>query len=609
MCGIVAVATNSPDNIPDVSQSLSSMNRRGPDGEGEWASPSGKTKLGHRRLAIVDLSDAGRQPMHNENKTIWLVCNGEIYNCPNLRTRLEGLGHFFYSGSDNEVILHAYEEWGEDCLKHLEGMFAFTLWDNNIESLFAARDRVGIKPLCYSEIPGGIALASDFAALLPLLPRKPDLNPEAISYAMTLRYIPSPISIWKGTHKLEPGYRLSWNEKAGLRITKYWSPPKEIDYSGNYSPEKWEELFHTVLKDHLLSDVPIGLFLSGGLDSSSIAAGVCDIGYRPKALTVSFPEYASNEAPVAEATVKQLCLNHEIINIKVNDIDKLLNKIFHVYDEPHGNLGLIPMYLICQAASKHFKTILAGDGGDECFGGYAWHRKRLNRVPGFISPLNRLLKKHIGWTKSSRLNQRLSKLYYSKFSLIQDYSWETAIKFLPEEMEQLMAPSGLCFDDNKRAEPLEKYFVKSLPLMRALQRVDLMTFCSELVLPKVDRASMGHSLEVRVPFLDRRIIEWALRSPIKPMESNLSNSKPVLRRYLKSRKMYDTLNNPKQGFSLKIAGNYPQDVAIEHIKQSWLVKSGFWHKKWEKIITSNTPDKFNRIWSSLMLAKWSDRWM
>jgi len=607
MCGIVAVATNSPDKTPNIERSLASIACRGPDSEGTWVSPLAQVRLGHRRLAIVDLTDAGQQPMPNEDKSIWLVCNGEIYNYPDLKTRLVGLGHRFYSNSDSEVILHAYEQWGRECLDFLEGMFAFALWDENKQQLFAVKDRVGIKPLCYAEIPGGIAIASDMNALIPLLPIQPDINPDAVAYAMSIRYVPSPHSIWKGAQKLEPGHSLVWSEKAGIDISCYWSPPERIDYSGNYSMENWNELFASVLKDHLLSDVPVGLFLSGGIDSSSIAAGMRSIGYKPKALTVSFPEYEFNEIAVAESTVKALGLEHEIIEIKINDIDSLLNKIYDVYDEPHCNYGLIPMYLISKAAARHFKTVLAGDGGDECFGGYQWHRDRLQFLPAFLSPIINAVKKIVGRQQFPNYDRKLMRLYYSKFTPMQAYSWKISTKYFPEELEFLMSPCNLHFNNEKRAAPFEKHFVKDLPLMRAFQRVDLMTFCSELINPKIDRASMGHSLEVRVPFLDRRVIEWALSRPLDPEEKYATSSKPILRQYLQSKNLHATLKNPKQGFGLKIADHYDQDKALEQIAESWWVTSGFWNKDWKKVINANVPGKLFRIWSALMLAKWAEK--
>ena len=377
MCGIVAVATESPHGTPEVAESMLNMARRGPDCGGEWTAPSGRVRLGHRRLSIIDLSDAGKQPMHNEDRSIWLVCNGEIYNYLNLRSRLEGLGHFFYSSSDSEVILHAYEQWDDECVDHLIGMFAFCIWDENKNLIFAARDRIGIKPLCYAQIPGGIALSSDFSGLLPLLPECPYPDAEAVAYVMTLGYIPAPHSIWKGTHKLRPGHKLRWGKTSGLQISKYWSPPTQIDYSGDYSFEKWEELFLTVLQEHLLSDVPISLFLSGGLDSTAIAMGLNQLDVPVKALSVSFPGSQFNEEYVAKAVTDHFNQEHEIQPIEIMDIDRLLDGVAAAFDEPLGYSALVTMFVVSKLAAREFKVALAGDGGDECFGGYVWHRENL----------------------------------------------------------------------------------------------------------------------------------------------------------------------------------------------------------------------------------------
>lgn len=610
MCGIIAVATNSPAKTPDISKALTSLAHRGPDGEGTWISPSGKTKLGHRRLSIVDLSEAGRQPMHNEDKSLWLVCNGEIYNYPRLRKRLEGLGHHFYSNSDNEAIIHAYEQWGEACLDYFEGMFAFAIWNTKTKQLFAAIDHVGIKPLCYSEIPGGIAIASDFRALLCLLPEKPAPNPEAVAYVMTLGYIPSPMSIWNGTCKLEPGHILNWSEERGIIIRKYWSPPTEIDYHGDYSQEKWTNLFKEVLNDHLLSDVPLGFFLSGGLDSSALAVGLNDLNSSIKALTVSFPGARLNEAPIASLVAKHLNIEHEILPLESPDINPLLDDVASAFDEPIGYSALLTMQAICSMAAHEFKAVLAGDGGDECFGGYVWHRAHIQGKLQAAQPLMSSLRRLIGTTGYSSIDRHLMR-FYTKLSLtpLQKYSWQVCSRFFPEEAEQLMAPTGLNFSNEKWIRPLDKHFSASLPLLRALQRVDLMSFCSELILPKVDRASMWHSLEIRVPFLDRRIIEWGLRKPVEQSELQQENSKPILRRYLQNKVPPKVLEHPKQGFSLKNKDKYNWDDINDQIENSWWVKNRYWDKNWRKIISNKFATEQNRLWFLLMLTKWAQKWL
>jgi len=610
MCGIIAVATHLLESPPDIKASIEAMRHRGPDSDGVWTSSSGKVRLGHRRLSIIDLSEDGCQPMHNEDKSIWLTCNGEIYNFPGLRSRLEGLGHSFYSNSDSEVIIHAYEQWGSECVHYLEGMFAFAIWDENKQRLFAARDRVGIKPLCYAEIPGGIALASDLRALLPLLSERPYPDPEAVAYVMTLGYIPAPLAIWKGTYKLKPGHKLCWSENGGIRIRKYWSPPTEIDHLGDYSIKKWEELFTTVLSEHLLSDVPLGFFLSGGLDSTTLAVGLHDLNVSIKALTISFPGSPLNEEPVAKAVTKHLNQEHEILPLEACDIDNLLDDVAAAYDEPIGYSALLTMYAISKLAAREFKSVLAGDGGDECFGGYVWHRAELpNQLKAFTS-LIRLLRRNIGLTGYSWIDRQLTRLYTGPgLSPLQKYSWQVTSRFFPEDAEYLMTPVGLRFDDEKWIQPLAENFVPGLPLLRALQRVDLLSFCSECILPKVDRASMWHSLEVRVPFLDRRIIEWGLRKPVEQRELQQGNSKPVLREFLRRRVPQKVLNHSKQGFSLKILPEYDWDSVFEQIENSWWVQSGFWRKDWRKVIDIGASPKRGRLWFLLMLAKWAQKWL
>lgn len=610
MCGIVAVVTNSPYKTPEIAESLLNMARRGPDSEGEWVAPSGKVKLGHRRLSIIDLSDKGQQPMHNEDKSIWLVCNGEIYNYPNLRVRLEGLGHSFYSNSDSEVILHAYEQWDDDCVNYLIGMFAFSIWDENKKLLFAARDRIGIKPLCYAKIPGGIALSSDFSGLLPLLPESPYPDAESVAYVMTLGYIPAPHAIWKGTYKLEPGHKLSWNEKSGLQIIKYWDPPIEVDNSGDYSIKKWEELFSTVLHDHLLSDVPLSFFLSGGLDSTSIAVGLHHLNVPVKALTVSFPGSQLNEETLAKDVTKHLNQEHEIRPIDIHDIDRLLDDVATAYDEPIGYSALLTMYVVSELAAREFKVVLAGDGGDECFGGYVWHRANLSKNHKVLSLFLKLLRQYLGLTGHSSMDRLLASLYTGPgLTALQQYSWNVCSRFLPEDTEYLMTPAGLQFNDEKWIKPLARHFVPSLPQLRALQRIDLMSFCSDCILPKVDRASMWHSLEVRVPFLDHRIIEWSLRKPVENRELSKEFSKPILRDYLKKRVPQQVLSQPKQGFSLKNRDQYDWNKIYEQVDNSWWVQNGFWRKDWHKIIANPLSTKNGRFWFLLMLTKWSQKWL
>jgi asparagine synthase (glutamine-hydrolysing) len=554
----------------------------------------------------VDLSEAGNQPMHNEDQTIWLVCNGEIYNYPTLRVRLEGQGHHFYSNSDSEAILHAYEAWGERLVDHLAGMFAFALWDEKERKLLAARDPVGIKPLYYAEQNGSLALASQAGALVELLDHQPAPEPLALAYVMTIGYVPSPWAIWQGAHKLEPGHLLTWQPGQRAKVRKYWEPPRAIAGSEPPTVEQLQERFQPVLEEHLLSDVPIGLFLSGGLDSTSIAAGLSEIGQPVQSLTVGFPGSPQSEAPAAEATAAHLGLPHEAIPLSVGDVDELLSRVAAAYDEPQGYSAPLPMFLLSEVTASRFKVALAGDGGDELFGGYTWYEQ-------LDSPLGRrweftrqALRPLVRRSASPQIRQRAAAAF-ARASALHRHAWRLFPRFLPEEAESLLSPMGARFGDREMLEPFRRHFEPSLPLRRALQRVDLMTFCTDSILAKVDKASMAHSLEVRVPWLDRRIVDWALSCAPDPRDGQ--ESKPLLRDYLRPRVPAEVLQRPKQGFSLRVLDNYDWEGAIEAIRRGPWVQNGLWDRNWERLLAPGVPYRQARIWTLLCLTRWGQIWL
>jgi asparagine synthase (glutamine-hydrolysing) len=602
MCGIVAALHVEIVNA-ERARCLRFLEHRGPDSEGQWHSSTGCVWLGHRRLSIVDLSDAGRQPMHNEDQTVWLVCNGEIYNYPSLRVRLEGLGHHFYSRSDSEVILHAYEEWDDQFVDYLEGMFAFVLWDEGRQQLLAARDRVGIKPLYYAETGGGLVLASEASALLPLLEFKPEPEPMALAYVMTLGYVPSPWSIWQGIYKLEPGHLLMWQPNTGLQQRCYWEPPRHIDPGAEADLTEWQTLFYTVLSEHLMSDVPIGLFLSGGLDSSSVAVGLRDIGQPVQAITVSFPDSQYDEASIAAGVGEHLGFPHQMIPLEVKHVNSLIKHVAAAFDEPQGYSALLSMYLISQVAAQNFKVVLAGDGGDELFGGYVWYQNLNGGIRRRSRWLDHILRPLLRRNASPALRQRAAH-HFSQMSPLHRHAWRLYPRFLPQEAEALVAPMGVRFGDDEMLAPLRKHFEPSLPLRRALQRVDLMTFCTDSILAKVDRASMAHSLEVRVPLLDRRIIELALPRPIEAREE--VEIKPALRDYLCSRVPSEVLKHPKQGFSLRVLDDFDWNAAINQIRQGPWVQQGYWSSDWERLVEPGVPYREARVWNLLMLTQWAE---
>ncbi|MEQ9299470.1 MAG: asparagine synthase (glutamine-hydrolyzing) [Cyclobacteriaceae bacterium] len=531
MCGILFSING------DLSlESLKLLRHRGPDNQEIWRKAN--VTIGHTRLSIVDLSTEANQPFHNEDNSIHLTCNGEIYNADELRSILISKGHFFNSKSDNEVILHGYEEWSSGILDRLTGMFAFVIWDERLKRVFAARDHVGIKPLYYFNTRESFVAASE----LTVIKRdSSELNPIALGYYLGLGYIPSPLTLYKEYSKIEPGHYILWNERKGLSTHKYWEPPTDI----KDGKEDFTELFHEVVSDHLMADVPIGTFLSGGLDSTSIVVALKELGYSTEALTIGFPESKRNESAVAAETARSLAFPQSIIDLYGHDVMSLIRKSSQIYDEPQGFSALLTMIQVCEVAAKNYKVVLSGDGGDEIFGGYNWYKNIGGIQPNYKSRFaNR-------WLYMLTSNKRfLRSEVFSNISDLHQHAWRLFPRFLPEQINRLLSDYQINFNEDDLLEPLRKHFVTGLPLKRALQRVDLMTFCADSINPKVDRASMAFSMEVRVPFLDKRMIEYGLSLPLEKRFEN--QPKQVLRNYLRNRVPESVLRQPKQGFSARM---------------------------------------------------------
>lgn len=590
MCGIITIAGKQEVDLPK--SILDQLQHRGPDAGSIWRSSDQRVAFGHRRLSIVDLSDAGNQPISNEDGSIWLVCNGEIYNYPVLRKELEAMGHTFRSNMDCEVILHAWESWGEACIEKLTGMFALVLWDENQKRLLAARDRVGIKPLYFMHDSERIALSSGAGVVADLRGRGREINPLALAYVMSLGYVPAPYSIWQGVEKLLPGHWLTWSADAGIKMQQYWSPADQT--VAPHSITDWEKLYPQILEEHLLSDVPIGLFLSGGIDSSSIAAGLRDLNQPLTALTIGFADSgAKDETHIAKQTARHLGLEHHIKPLYSNDVDALSRQVARFFDEPQSYSALMTMMAISEVAAKSYKVIMSGDGGDELFGGYRWYDD-------------------LGWYGPKQLAKLVLKadvpgsVAFQRKSILHRHAWRLHPRYLPAEVEQLLAPTCLKFSDEEMLEPMRAHYRPNLAPKRALQRVDLMTICSDSFLPKVDRASMAHSLEVRVPFLDHRLLDWGLTAPVSALESQ--QSKPILREYLKGRVPSAILNQPKQGFSFGKMQDLHRPEILDEIENGYLVQQELLSHDWRKIATLNVPHRSARIWNLLVLTRWAEAW-
>jgi asparagine synthase (glutamine-hydrolysing) len=609
VCGIAGSVgvRRSPRERADA---LDLMVHRGPDDRGEWEDSEAAVWLGQRRLAIVDLSCAGRQPLAARNGRLQLVCNGEIYNYPALRQELERKGCHFSSNSDSEAVLHAYDAWGVAGIDRLEGMFAFLLWDGTERRLIAARDRIGIKPLYYAPTrDGGLTFASEMPALLRLARLSRTFDPMALGYYLAQGYVPAPWSIWRGIRKLEPGHVLTWNSDRGLRISRYWEPPRALSgcVTAAQNQAAWEELFSGVVLEHLLADVPLGLFLSSGLDSTSLALALSRTGREPiESLTVSYPGIVGDEAPLAKKVAGHLGLPHRVIPLPPASIATLLTDATAVYHEPQAYSAILSMIRLCQSAAGAYKAVLAGDGGDEVFAGYAWYRRpRDRRVPGAVAA-RRVLAALLRRGAPARLRQAAT-FSHVNASLLHRHSWNVYPRFMPEEVRALLEPTGVQFGDEEALAPFLEHDEPSLPLRRRLQRIDLMTFCSGSILPKVDIASMAYGLEVRVPFLDRRIVEWGLSLP--PDSRELRVGKPVLRDYLTGHVPQAVLFHAKQGFSLRGMDQFDWRAAVRTIDDGPLVREAYITADWARFISTETSSHHGQIWMLTLLTAWAQTWL
>lgn len=561
MCGFVFCSGDPFDQSSSPDETFRSacdlMTSRGPDGSGVVTledAKAGSVRLGHRRLAIVDTSEAGIQPMWSDCGRFVLVYNGEVYNADALRSELRAQGRRFSSQTDTEVIVNGYAEWGEAIVDRLYGMFAFAIWDTRDHCLFAARDRVGIKPLYLAEKAGNIALASDLR-VLERLGFTGDVDFDALAAYLMLGYVPTPLSILAGARKLEAGQTLRWAPGGICQTRTFWQPPDQITGPEEPDIDALAHLVDTVTREHLMSDVPIGVFLSGGLDSSLIAASLAKSTTDLQALTIGYSDAPEeDEAPIAERTAQQLGMKIERLNLDKQSATEFIDAVFPALDEPLGYSAIVSQMAISQAASKTgLKVVLSGDGGDEVFGGYRWYDPDMRMGLGQGSSLlGCLSSRFAGPLPAPRLRRAASlsrEAAFVKKSELHRHLHAVFPTMRPDEVADIVTQVSADRAEELAISSLRRHDAPGLPLKRRLQRIDLMTFCEGSVLPKVDRTSMAMGLEVRPPLLDHRVIEWGLSQPIS--NGMDANPKQAVRSILRRRGLDFLLAEKKRGFSLK----------------------------------------------------------
>jgi asparagine synthase (glutamine-hydrolysing) len=566
MCGITGIFDiRGRRDVPRplLERMNETQHHRGPDEGGIHLEPG--IGLGHRRLSIIDLS-TGQQPLYNEDGTVCVVFNGEIYNYQELIPELQALGHVFHTRSDTEVIVHAWEAWGAESVKRFRGMFAFALWDRNRETLFLARDRLGVKPLYYATLPDGVLLfGSELKSLVAHPGLQRDLDPFAIEEYFALGYVPEPRTIYRGARKLPPAHTLVVRRGQPVpEPREYWDVSFTLDSrlsEADACAELMDRLRESV-KLRMISEVPLGAFLSGGVDSSAVVAIMAGLSAEPvSTCSISFNDPAYDETKYAQLVAERYATRHFVDAVESEDFD-LIDELAALYDEPYADSSAIPTYRVCQLARRHVTVALSGDGGDESFGGYRRYRlhlmeERMRRpLPmGVRRPVFGLLG-HLypkaDWaprvfrakTTFQALARDSVQAYFHSISVLRDDLRPTL--YSQSLMRELGGYSAIqVFERHASRVQVED------PLA-LIQYIDLKTYLVGDINTKVDRASMAHSLEVREPLMDHPLVEWLATLP-SSLKLRAGEGKYVFKRAMEPLLPRDVLHRQKMGFAVPLA--------------------------------------------------------
>lgn len=587
MCGIIGFLSNKQRiNITAFNEMRDTLIHRGPDGAGTETFLNEHVALGHRRLSIIDLSEIANQPMSNEDNSIWLTYNGEIYNNQLLKKELEQKGHFFKSSTDSEVLIHGYEEWGiSTLLTRLKGMFAFAIWDNNSKKLYAARDRFGIKPFYYYKDDNQLIFASEIKAIVKNKSVDTSIDFTSVADFLVYRFIPAPKSIYKKIYKLMPAEFLEYDyNNHSIHTKSYWSliakENKETDY--NEILIKTQKLINDSIKEHLMSDVPLGVFLSGGYDSSTIVHFMNKLGYPVQTYTIGFKDWPKSEHKHAKMIADIFQTQHHE-KILPKNLGEDLSKIMYHYDEPLGGSSFMPTFEISNFASRDATVLLGGDGGDEVFAGYNWHYRLMRTNNSIRSRIKNLLYK-----KDFLLEGYFKQMNWSGFSYQEMHS------LFNDNLNNSYNPSNLWL--------YKQYDQPELSDIKRLQRLDLKTFLPEVICQKVDRASMAHSIEVRVPFLDHDLVEYVYSlNPKHYYKQGIK--KKLLFDIIKDHLPKEILEKRKQGFGAPI--NKENNFSSK-VQNGVLIKKGIING--EMVQRYIDQGERGKMWALYILENWFQCW-
>ena len=626
ICGIVGINSSQPIDKDALLRMTHAMKHRGPDDQGTYN--DGQVGLGSRRLSIIDLA-GGRQPIPNEDEAVWIVFNGEIYNYRELRTYLKKKGHTFRTGTDTEVILHLYEEFGVDCLQHLNGIFAFAIWDIPRQEIVIARDRMGIKPLYYTQAANQFIFGSEMKVVLahPAVGRDVDLI--ALNEYLSFEYVPSPRTILRHIYRLEPGHLLRYNRQ-GLHIQSYWNV--SLARSESRPPVNWHDyaagLYDTLkasVRQELVSDVPVGVLLSGGIDSSTITALMVEqYPGTVDSFSVGFEEASFDESRYARVVADYLGTRHNELILTSKMVADMVPTITDFLDEPFGDSSLVPTYFLSLFARGYVKVVLGGDGGDELLAGYPtlmahrlieyyerlvpW-RLRASVVPKLFDLMP------VSFSNIS-LDFRIRRFLAGRGVPLQARHHRWLGSFVDEETSLLLQDwlKPVLRDTYTQAYVHAHECDARLPLNRLLYD-DIKLYLEGDILYKVDRASMAASLEVRVPFLNREMVRFAAELPLE-LKLHRLTTKYLLKKSMQGVLPRDIINRPKKGFNMPVAhwlASELRDLVLDMLSEARITRQGFFNYPYvQRLLDEHfTHRRDNRklLWTLLIFQMWYARYV
>jgi asparagine synthase (glutamine-hydrolysing) len=611
------------------------MVHRGPDDGGSWHSDDHRVAFGHRRLSIVDLSEAGHQPMSNEDGTVWITYNGEVYNHRALRTELEAKGHVYRSQTDTETIIHLYEEEGTRCVERLQGMFAFAIWDSRRQELFLARDRIGIKPLYYAQLPGGFVFGSEIKALLKHPAIVPDLDEEAFTHYLTFWCTPAPLTMFKGIRKLAPAERMTVRADGSMRTETYWTPfsadvASEVQaMSEDQMEDRLMELLRASIAKRMMSDVPFGVFLSGGVDSSTNVALMSELMDDPvRTFSVAFKDQDKyNELDYARLIAQRYKTDHHEVVIDVDDLIDFVPDLIHHQDEPIADWVCVPLYFVSKLARDSGTIVVqVGEGSDELFHGYVHYIRHARLRRQLWEPMQRLPRplQRVLATSAREVTHRLGRgIQYGNIIVAaaegQLPFWGGAICYRGRIKEQVLANGQLNQFDSyeivRRLWEEAEHGLAEVDLRQKMTYLEIKQRLAELLLMRVDKMTMATSVEARVPFLDHDFVQFALALP-EHMKVRGPLGKYALKKAVEGLLPHEVVYRPKQGFGAPVSEWFRGDFgrrAQREIRESSLAERGlldydFLDELWGRHFAGR-GDWGGNLWNIYNVSAWHDYWV